>query len=271
MEAEMTRTITHFALEWDNESGGDDPVALTLTFHDGTSKTYNYPDDCIAEHEDDEGGLYEDSPTLLSADMQDCAAALTVGFPDDGNSEDWFRAWFLIDASLLDNRVAVAPPPTTEAIEEVSVDLSGGSADNDMTGAGEELAGDLSGDHASEVGETSEVKTAKKSRKKKQRVGKLREGAGCKQPDEVHGWEPGRLLCVTKNHRTHGAKPWGRCEYRVRCNADGSYKLEYFSGARKDLKQGDKWDTASTMFKVLLGLPPDTMHHKMTIRRYFNL
>ena len=266
----MRRTITHFALEWD-ESGGDDPVALTLTFHDGESKTYNYPDDCIAEFEDDENGLYEVPPTLLSTDVKDCDAAMVVGFPNDGNSEDWFRAWFLVDADLLDGRVATAPPPAPEAIEEISVDLSGKSADNDLTTEGDELAGDLSGAHSSEVGETSEVTTKKKSRKKKKRVGKLREGAGCKQPDEVHGWEAGRLLCVTKNHRTHGPKPWGRCEYRVRCNADGSYKLEYFSGARKDLKQGDKWDTASTMFKVLLGLPPETMHHKMTIRRYFNL
>lgn len=232
---------------------GDEVTALRLTWEDGVDEL-PYPD-CT------EDGALESACRFAYA-------APTVEFVGD-LSEGWFTDWLFVDVELLDSR-RMAPQPDAEPVVEELAGTLDGAGQSDALDE-QEVIGDLSGDNSSELGETSERKNARGSRKKKQRAGKLREGAGCKQPDQVNGWIAGRLLCVTKSHRTAGAKPWGRCEYRVRCNDDGSYTLEYFAGNRKDVKTGDHWKTASHMFRALMALPPDTKHHKMTIKRYFNL
>lgn len=252
------RVLERFELKWK----GDDPVGVRLTFRDSsTTQSFSYPNGCVSE-----GDKF--SP-LEEALAQACAANVMTFGDDQGVSQEWFDQWIMHpDGPMGERREALKQQ---EAVEEMASTLAGDNVSATIDGV--ELAGDLSGESSSEAssGSSVEVKTAKKSRKKKKRDTKLREGAGCKQPDDVFGFEAGRLLCIVKTHRTQAGRNWGRCEYRVRCNADGSYTLEFFQGNRKDVKKGDHWETASIMFKALLALPPDTMHHRMTIRRYFNL
>lgn len=265
------RVLTHFALEWD----GDEPIAVRLTFRDGAVETFNYPADCTLDDDDEVRTLPIDEA------LNDACAATIVEFADDdGVSEQWFDAWlFDADGPLGARREQEAPAPAP--VEEMSADLSGES--ESVVSNGAELVGDLSGENASEVGEASEVQRKRVSRKKKKkRTGKLREGAGCKQPDQVAGWEAGRLLCVTRNHRATPERQFGRCEYRVRCNDDGSYTLEFFQGNRTDLKVGTRWPTVSDMWWALLAMhdgdprslmcgKKGTRHHRMTIKKFFKL
>ena len=109
---------------------------------------------------------------------------------------------------------------------------------------------------------------------------KKRAGAGCKQPDKVDGWEAGRVLVVLKPHRGEH-KAWGTCEYRVKCENDGTYTLVKLTGNRKatdlgNLFEGKHWDYVSPMLTDLMGIPRDSegkpaFHHRMTIRRWFAL
>ena len=247
------RLLTHFELITE----ADDITGIAVTV-DGDCKVFDYPA-CAEDGEE---------AAILIQFVSDAYAVHSVDFTGE-DAKGWFDGWMLPDAYLLDNRV-VPPDVATPAVEEMTATLTGSTETASM--AGVELGGDLSGDNTSEVGsEGVEKRSSGKARKVKKRTKKLREGAGCKQPDKVNGYMAGRLLCVTKNHRSTGPKGWGRCEYRVRCNADGSYTLEHFAGSRKDVKTGDDWATASVMFKTLLALPPETKHHRMTIKRYFNL
>ena len=259
------RTLIHFQLRWD----GDDPSGVELTFRDSAEvEVYEYPEQCVPEG---------DEIAPLEAALNDaCAATIVTYGDDDGVSEQWFDAWlFDADGPLGARR------ERAEAVE-MTADLSGTAESVTIVGA--ELSGDLSGSSMSEVGSTSEHEVKPKSRKKvKKRVGKLREGSGCKQPDQVSGWESGRLLCVTRNHRTTPERQFGRCEYRVRCNADGGYTLEHFAGNRKDLKVGSVWPTVSDMWWALLAMGDNdprsvstnktspTRHHRMTIKKFFKL
>lgn len=263
------RVLTHFALEWD----GDEPSAVRLTFRDGAVETFTYPEECTPPEDADP------SETLpLDEALNDACAAIKVEFgDDDGVSEQWFDAWLIdADGPLGARREKEAPAP----VSEIKSDLSGAS--ESVLTVGAELTGDLSGESASEVGEQSEVQRKRVNRKKKKRTGKLREGAGCKQPDQVAGWEAGRLLCVTRNHRATPERQFGRCEYRVRCNEDGSYTLEFFQGNRTDLKVGTRWPTVSDMWWALLAMhdgdpralmrgKQGTRHHRMTIKKFFKL
>lgn len=109
---------------------------------------------------------------------------------------------------------------------------------------------------------------------------KYRAGAGCKQPDKVDGWKAGLVLAVIKSHRGKH-KEWGTCEYRVRCEVDGTYTLLQISGNRKvtdlgNLYAGKHWDYVSPMLTDLMGIPrvadgTPAFHHRMTIRRWFAL
>lgn len=106
---------------------------------------------------------------------------------------------------------------------------------------------------------------------------KRREGAGCKQPWEVEGFEPGRILVSIRTHRGRHAH-WGRTEYRVKCLEEGGFELVGIDGGRADdLKVGRKWPYATPMFYDLMGIPekdPDTgkkNRHRMTLTRFFRL
>ena len=203
-------------------------------------------------------------------------------------------------------RDAIAAPivvePETVIESGYGGELTGGGID---TLGGSELGGDiegLGGDFGGQLGTggnevggalggeviTEQVGGGKKRNWKKD-VDK-RVGAGCKQPGEVDGFVPGRVLCVQKNHRANG---WGRCDYSVRCEADGGYRLVAFSGAREVWtvedseaivagEDGKHWPFVSEMFFDLLGMAewkrrakdPATgrrFHHKQTLRRYFKL
>jgi len=262
-KAAQNRVLTHFALKWGDEEE-EQPTAVIIGFRDGETVMMAFPDECIAE---------EDETVELSRVLKGVKAARTVITPSDGSSEDWYRDWLLPDPTLLDSRVeAQGSQDTDEPVVELKVDLGDSTTDDTLEKGSELKAEDLSGAHTSEVGKaTKEVKRTTGGSRKKAKRKKLREGSGCKQPDAVVGYETGRLLCITKNHRASGPKSWGRCEYRVRCNPDGSYTLEYFAGNRDDLKKGTSWPTVSKMFFALLALPPGTRHHRMTLKRFFNL
>ena len=261
------RVLTNFALKWAEE----DPIGIELVFRGSPSpEEYSYPEECV----DDDPKVV----TPLEKSLQDACAAQVVEFGDDnGVSRDWFDQWLFDSDGPLGARREPPPP----VVEEMAADLSGSKAEEEI--AVVEVSGDLSGEQSSEALEGStEVRRTRKNRKVKKRVGKIRKGSGCKQPDKVNGWESGRLLCVVKNHRTTESRNWGRCEYRVRCNADGSYTLEFFAGNRTDIAAGDKWETVSDMWWALLALGDDdprallrgkqgTRHHRMTIKRFFNL
>lgn len=230
------RVLSEFAL---NAPDGD-VTGLVLTWDDGETREYAYPEDTGG---DADGGK-------LGADLADTAASEAIKLQDD-DTEVWYREWLFVDEYLLDGRTAA--PPIEDAAE--------------VSAGGSELSSALD-EPVPEPVPVPEPTPNPKPKRRKAPSARLREGAGCKQPDEVNGWIANRLLCVTKTHR---GKPWGRCEYRVRCEKNGSYTLEVFNGSRSDIAQGDNWATASVMFKKLLGLPPETVHHKMTIKRFFRL
>lgn len=147
------------------------------------------------------------------------------------------------------------------------VELGGGLG----TGEGE-LSGGLTGESVGGIGGAGRDDTPTGI--------KHRPGAGCKQPDKVDGWEAGRILVVVKPHRGE-FKDWGTCEYRVRCEEDGTYTLVKFTGARKptdvgNIFEGKHWDYVSQMLTDLMGIPRDANgkpahHHRMTLRRWFAL
>jgi len=230
----------------------DEVVGFEIGFSGGTIQKFAYPGETDALE--------------LAASKWAAADSVEVSADDAG----WWE-WLSTSPGLMDGRVIEQIAP----MSELSGELSGDSEAEELTSV--ELSGDLSGDSTSEVtvsGVSDEEKPKRGAgrKKRKKRSKKLREGSGCKQPDQVFGWESGKLLCVTKNHRTHGDRPWGRCEYRVRCHPDGSYTLEYFAGSRKDLKAGTHWKTASEMFFALLDLDPKKIkHHRMTVKRFFNI
>lgn len=147
------------------------------------------------------------------------------------------------------------------------VELGGGLG----TGEGE-LSGGLTGESGEGIGGAGRDATPTGIVK--------RPGAGCKQPGDVDGWEPGRVLVVVKPHRGEH-KDWGVCEYRVRCDEDGGYTLLKLTGNRKskdlgNLFEGKKWQYVSPMLTDLMGIPRDAagkaaFHHRMTLRRWFAL
>lgn len=152
--------------------------------------------------------------------------------------------------------------------------LGGGTELGGGLGMGEgELTGGLTGESVGGIGGEGRDDTPTGI--------KHRAGAGCKQPDKVDGWEAGRVLVVVKPHRGE-FKEWGTCEYRVRCEDDGTYTLIKFSGARKptdvgNIFEGKHWDYVSQMLTDLMGIPRDpetgkpAHHHRMTLRRWFAL
>lgn len=152
--------------------------------------------------------------------------------------------------------------------------LGGGTELGGGLGTGEgELSGGLTGESVGGIGGTGRDNTPP--------VVPKRPGAGCKQPDKVDGWEPGRVLVVVKPHRGE-FKGWGTCEYRVRCDDDGGYTLLKLTGNRKQsdagaLYEGKRWAYVSQMLTDLMGIPRDpetgrpAYHHRMTLRRWFAL
>ena len=108
-----------------------------------------------------------------------------------------------------------------------------------------------------------------------------RGGAGCKQPGDVIGFHPGRLLVSVRSHRgRHGR--WGKVEYRVLCLPNGGYQLVGLEGGHRDdgLKVGTEWPFPSEMFFQLMGIPATYIdddgaekrnRHRMTLSRFFRL
>lgn len=170
----------------------------------------------------------------------------------------------------------VRPEVGGEGLGGVGVEMTGGMGLGGGvelgglgTGAGE-LTGGLAGESVGMGGAGQDAPAGVPERK----------GAGCKQPDKVDGWVPGRVLVVVKPHRGE-YQHWGTCEYRVRCDEDGGYTLLKLDGNRtaKDvgnLFEGKKWAYVSPMLTDLMGIPLDakgkpTRHHRMTLRRWFAL
>ncbi len=238
-------------------------------------------------HEDDHTGVHEEHKDTLK---QQLAEAEQKGSP----SKEVHDKFMEVEAKAREEGLRLNGHPTgkhtTEHVDQLSRrleqaierrrDAAEAAAEANEEGlppTGEDFEGstelddnsELSSDLGAPEPEPAPTPKPKKPKAKpKAKPKKLRDGAGCKQPDEVNGWIAGRLLCVTKTHR---GKPWGRCEYRVRCESNGSYTLEVFNGNRADVKAGDNWPTVSVMFKALLGLPADAKRHRMTIKRFFNL
>lgn len=179
---------------------------------------------------------------------------------------------------------AVAPTaPTVVADHDTRPELAGdieGGDSGGLEGFGELGAGLGVGDNEVGGGLGSGVSAALGGTGR-DGVGEVhRPGAGCKQPDEVKGWIAGRVLVAIRRHRGDNLD-WGTCEYRVRCEEDGGYKLLALSGGRDDAiatefkKKGFvKWDYVSDMFLDLLAIPRvdaegQRNRHRMTLTRFF--
>ena len=254
------------------EDDDENVVAIEVGF--GPAGGNSHMDKRYHLDEDDEWPIAEMEADGASYYIDKSAAEPVFYVSYDAEWWDWFSGF------VTGSKPESAPEPEPKAtIPEIPTEPELGAIEvsGDLTTSGEDVVGgiEIAGDMTGEGAEVTEGGNgglgASGTRKKSSRKARLREGAGCKQPDEVDGFMAGRLLCVTKRHRSTNGRDWGRCEYRVRCNKDGSYTLEYFAGNRTDVKTGDNWATASIMFKALLALPPDTMHHKMTIKRYFKI